>query len=300
MSEYQVLPVRPEDLIGDEALGSKTKFWFRRDGQPWLFKEGREGTGEDWAEKVAAEVARLIGLPAATVELADFQGRRGCASLSFVHPEAGEGLIHGNEILAGMVLGYDRAKKFRQSDHTLENIQTAIRNLFPDKAVHDGVLTILAGYLVLDALIGNTDRHHENWALLWQQVKADNGGINLMLRVAPSFDHASSLGRELQDAKRLNLLRSGAVGGYVRNGKGAIYLGSSDKHGANPLRLAEFGARRFSAYFLPAIRQLERISPSDFRPILDSVPVARMSVVSKDFTFAFLSYTYNALIMLLK
>lgn len=209
MTEYQVLPVRPEDLGGDEALGSKTKFWFRRDGQRWLFKEGREGTGEDWAEKVAAEVARFIDVPAATVEFVDFQGRRGCASLSFVRPEVGEGLIHGNEILAGMVLGYDRARKFRQSDHTLENIQTAIRNLFPDKAMHDGVLTILAGYLVLDALIGNTDRHHENWALLWQQVKAGHGGDNLMLRVAPSFDHASSLGRELQDAKRLNILRSG-------------------------------------------------------------------------------------------
>lgn len=50
--------------------------------------------------------------------------------------------------------------------------------------------------------------------------------------------------------------------------------------------------------FGPAIRQLERISPSDFRPILDSMPVVRMSEVSKD--FAFLSYTYNALITLLK
>jgi hypothetical protein len=38
-----------------------------------------------------------------------------------VDREAGEGLIHGNEVLAGMVLGYDRAKTFPQSDHTLEN-----------------------------------------------------------------------------------------------------------------------------------------------------------------------------------
>lgn len=299
MAEYPVLTVLPDESIGDEALGSKTKFWFRRDEKRWLFKEAREGTGEDWAEKVAAEVAHLFNVPAATVELADFQGRRGCASLSFVNPEAGEGMIHGNEILAGMVLGYDRAKKFHQSDHTLENIQTAINKLFPDQVIHDGVLTTLAGYLVLDALIGNTDRHHENWALLWQQVKTDDG-VNLMLRVAPSFDHASSLGRELQDAKRLNILRTLAVGRYARNGKGAIYLGTSDKHGANPLRLAEFGVRRFPAYFLPALKRLERISPSDFRRILDSVPVVRMSHASKDFTFAYLAYTYEALTKLLK
>ena len=98
MAEYSVLYVRPEEAIGDEALGSKTKFWFRRDGQRWLFKEARDGTGEDWAEKVTAEVASLVGVPAATVDLAEFQGRRGCASLSFVDTDAGEGMIHGNEI----------------------------------------------------------------------------------------------------------------------------------------------------------------------------------------------------------
>lgn len=299
MAEYRVLPVQPEDLIGDEALGSKTKFWFRRDNQDWLFKEVREGTGEDWAEKVAAEVAHLVGVPAATVELAEFQGRRGCASLSFVDRRAGEGLIHGNEILAGMVLGYDRGKRFHQSDHTLENIQLAIQRLFPEKAIHDGVLTTLAGYLVLDALIGNTDRHHENWALLLQQVSND-AGVNLMLRVAPSFDHASSLGRELQDAKRFNLLRSDAVGHYARNGKGAIYLATFDRHGANPLRLVEFGARRFPAYFLPAIRQLTQVAPPDLRRVLDCVPANRMSDASKDFAYAVMAYTYAALKKLLK
>jgi len=299
VAEYRVLTVQPQDLIGDEALGSKTKFWFRRDNQDWLFKEAREGTGEDWAEKVAAEVAHVVGVPAATVELAEFQGRRGCASLSFVDRRAGEGLIHGNEILAGMVLGYDRGKRFHQSDHTLENIQLAIQRLFPEKAMHDGVLTTLAGYLVLDALIGNTDRHHENWALLLQQVRND-AEVNLMLRVAPSFDHASSLGRELQDTKRLNLLRSDAVGRYARNGKGAIYLATFDTHGANPLRLVEFGARRFAEYFVPTIRRLGQVAPPDFRRILNCVPANRMSDASKDFAYAFMAYTYTALKKLLK
>ncbi len=299
MAEYPILQVLPAESIGDEALGSKTKFWIRRDEKRWLFKEAREGTGEDWAEKIAAEVAILLKVSAATVELAEFEGRRGCASLSFVHPEEGEALIHGNEILAGIVLGYDRAKKFHQSDHTLENIEKAICKLFPAEAVHKGVLTNLAGYLVLDALIGNTDRHHENWALLFQLKKVGDAA-DLKLQVAPSFDHASSLGRELLDSRRLNLLRSGAVGEYVRSGQGAIYLGTSDKHGANPLRLVEFGARQFPDYFLPTIRQLKRRSISDLQQVLNPVPAARMSETSKDFTKAFLAYTYEALTNLIE
>jgi hypothetical protein len=299
VADYAIFPVRPEDVIDDEALGSKTKFWFRRDGRRWLFKEARDTTGEDWAEKVAAEVAHLVGIPAATVELAEFEGRRGCASLSFVDREAGEGLIHGNEILAGMVFGYDRTKTFHQSDHTLDNIQAAIRKLFPDKGTHDSILTTLAGYMVLDGLIGNTDRHHENWALLLRQVKSDKG-VSMILGVAPSFDHASSLGRELQDAKRLNLVRSGAVGRYVRNGRGAIYLATTDRNGANPLRLAEISARREHAYFAPSLGLLEQVKPTDFREIVNRVPVVRMSEASKDFVIAFLSYTYQALAKLPK
>src|SRR5260370_26592245 len=84
-----------------EQLGSKEKFWFRITGdeQPWLFKFTREGTGEDWSEKIASEVAKLLGVPAADVELAQFMGKRGCASRSFVRTKQGFELIHGSEVL---------------------------------------------------------------------------------------------------------------------------------------------------------------------------------------------------------
>lgn len=114
-----------------EQLGSKPKFGVLMDDRRWLFKEARANTGEDWAEKAAAEVAKVIGINATSVELADYGGRRGCLSLNFVDVEAGEALIHGNEILARRVTGYDKSKNFLQSDHTPENIDSAIRGLIP-------------------------------------------------------------------------------------------------------------------------------------------------------------------------
>ena len=71
---YEVIEVHLEDLVGDETLGSKPKFWFSRGKERWLFKEARESTGEDWAEKIAAEVASVLMIPAAKVELAEFNG----------------------------------------------------------------------------------------------------------------------------------------------------------------------------------------------------------------------------------
>jgi len=96
---FPIIDITADPVVSDEQLGSKSKFWISRDNEKWLFKEARASTGEDWAEKIASEVARLIGLNAARVELAVYAERRGCLSLSFVLED--ENLVHGNEILAG-------------------------------------------------------------------------------------------------------------------------------------------------------------------------------------------------------
>ncbi|MBX7246194.1 MAG: hypothetical protein K1X53_11910, partial [Candidatus Sumerlaeaceae bacterium] len=118
---YPIFQFDAVDLERDETLGNKVKYWFRRGDERWLYKEGRENTGEDWSEKLGSEIASLLDIPAARVELAEYAGKRGCASLSFVNPKEGALLIHGNEVLAGQVLGYDKDKVFHQSDHTLDN-----------------------------------------------------------------------------------------------------------------------------------------------------------------------------------
>lgn len=294
MPEFPILEVDPASVIGDEALGSKPKFWFRNGDFKYLFKEARDNTGEDWAEKIAAEAAHLIDMPAAQVELAVFQGRRGCASKSFINEAQGDALIHGNEILAGVLLGYKRDKRFRQSDHTLDNIASAIRKLLPDSAVHDHVLRVLAEYIIFDALISNTDRHHENWALVFK-IEQREGLPHSRMDVAPSFDHASSLGRELLDDRRRAILNAKRIPHYVRNGHGGIYLGVEDARGANPLRLAEFGARRFPKFFSDGLERVAAIQLDALEGIVDRVPDSRMSHDAKDFVKALLRFNVESL-----
>jgi hypothetical protein len=175
-------------------MGSKEKFWFRESGElpEWLFKYPQANTGQHWAEKIAAEIAETLDILNAKVELAVFQGVRGCASESFARE--GRELFHGNQVLAGQVLGYDPSKQFRQSDHTLSNIFKALERVFPSPEGARVAKESIARYLMLDAVIGNTDRHHENWGILRKRTP---GGWTEI--VAPSFDHASSLGRELLD-----------------------------------------------------------------------------------------------------
>lgn len=292
MTTYPIISI-PLAARGDtEPLGSKAKFWVTLDGQPWLFKQARENTGEDWAEKVAAELAKLIGTDAADVELAEFSGRIGCVCKSFIDRASGESLVHGNEVLEGQLTGYDREKRFKQADHTLDNIVRAIQGVFKDRNA-DTVLARLARYVVLDALIANTDRHHENWGL---RLGFDADRNVYLTAVAPSFDHASSLGRELLDQKRSQLLANSGVAKYVASGRGGIFISAEDKRGANPLELVRMGSAKYPDHFRGSLLALANVKKSDIRTIIDQIPEQRASPVAKDFAYAVLCHSLDQLL----
>lgn len=310
---YPVFEVDPDSVVADEQLGSKDKFWFEHDGRQWLFKEARiirsplgdVVTGEDWAEKAAAEIARLIDVQAAHVELAVYEGKRGCASLNFL-PDRSVHLEHGNEILGGRVLGYDRTKRQKQTDHTIDNIVAAVRKMFDEPAANV-VLSQLASYLVLDALICNTDRHHENWGLFWRVLRTDEPVedwdkpvLVKQYDVAPSFDHASSLGRELLDERRDRILTEKRMASYVRNGHGGIYWRSTDRKGANPLRLTVSATGLYPEYFLGAIENLAAQPVTVIQEVIDEIPDSRISEFGRRFAKEVLAFTYMALIRLRK
>jgi len=83
--EYPIYDVPVLDKLQVEQMGSKPKFWYvdPTSQNLWLFKYARKNTGEDWAEKIASEIAALLCLPHARVELATCQQSRGIISLDF-------------------------------------------------------------------------------------------------------------------------------------------------------------------------------------------------------------------------
>lgn len=297
-----VLQVDPAQIVRDEQLGSKSKFWYANEqGERWLFKFAREITpggelaGEDWAEKLGAEIASALGIPSAHVELAECQGRRGSSSRLFLNSES-ESLVHGNEILAGMIDGYDQNKKQHQQDHTLDNVVLAFEKLLgPLTSLRTTILSRLSEYFVLDALIGNTDRHHENWGVT---LPIDMAVAEVPIKVAPSFDHASSLGRELPDTRRLQFLEEGRIESYVRGGRGGIYIKNSDKKGANPLELVQYGLQKYPELFRPALAKVAGAEVERLCSLIDAVPSTRMTDASRQFAKEFLRCSHQKLTQL--
>jgi hypothetical protein len=169
--KFSIFEIPLESPESEEAMGTKEKFWFRHEKLGLcLYKKARQNTGEDWSEKIVSELCKLIKLPHAEYELAIFNNEKGTISPSFL-PENGS-LIPGNEILAKIFLDYPQDIK-DLSQHTLNNIFRVFNNssvdLSRDWILLEGIesaIDTFIGYLLLDAWIGNSDRHHENWAFI--------------------------------------------------------------------------------------------------------------------------------------
>ena len=198
-------------ISGVEVLGTKPKRWLVKPytDERWLMKDAtfntsREGLtyrkGDDWAERVAYGVAGAMGLPVARVELcvrsSSEQIVYGTICRSVL--DVGQDLVHGNALLAEQdvfVTSRDRGP------YTVEAIHGALEGCQLPAGTLGGASAwkVFVGYLVLDALIGNTDRHDKNWAA----IVSDSGSV-----LAPTFDHASSLGFLLSDREKRERLLS--------------------------------------------------------------------------------------------
>jgi hypothetical protein len=277
-----------------EPIGSKEKFWFRdpADQSLWLFKLARAGTGEDWSEKSAAELAELLGLPHADVELAQHERAPGIATKDFTADQLHGDLVHGNEVLFHLDPTYPREREYRVPEHTLDAVRCALEQSFvhlPTWTWPDGVTTpwdAFIGYLMLDALIGNTDRHHQNWGLLAPSRRAGHPAT-----LAPTFDHASSLGRELDDTERMRRLTTKDMRSnlrtYAAKARSALY----DTGHNQPLGPCEAFAR--AAATSPAagrvwLTRLRSVTPGAMSALVARVPGPTMSVPARHFALALL------------
>ena len=285
---YDIVEVKPNWFYGHEEMGSKTKLWYSYAGNRWLFKFPRPNTGEHWAEKIAEQVASVLGILHAEVELARFREKRGSVTRSFAR--GGRILYHGNQLLGKVVQNYDSEKKRHQSDHTVDSILQAVRTVFINAKDEKSAIIRIAEYMILDALIGNTDRHHENWGILRRRV-----GDRWKDFVAPSFDHASSLGRELKDERRDRYMAEEQVGWYSERARGAIYWLGNEKRAPSPLELVRQAHLRYPDSMNPGLRKLEKLDVRRLSDLVKRVPEDWMTLSERSFAIALMKYNLEKL-----
>lgn len=266
----------------DEPMGKPGKRWLSDPaGLRWLWKPVTEqhdpagdfAKGEDWAEKLTAELARLLDVPAAVAELAVLRDRPGVIVANVAPP--GWDLVHGNELLVAVVDGYGAETRQEVPGYNLDAIDTAFTDFSvgpPPGPTGGDAMSVFVWYLALDALIANTDRHHTNWGVLHH---VDDGAMTL----CPSYDHATSLGFQLSDDARRRLLdQPGGVPAFARRARSRPFEG---RPGLAELLRAGLVLRPDAAGRVGDA--LGRLGVAEIVALVDRLPEVRMSQVCRRF-----------------
>ncbi len=166
--------------------GTSTQEWVieKSTGTIGLFKKRKDtDVTDNISEKLASDIASIIGIQCAKIDLATRRGDIGLISYK-INSDI-EILEEGINYISKIYPCYNRDTLIDEDSnekYSLEIILKSIEGL--------GLEKDLFKIFIFDCIIGNSDRHHSNWATL----RNDKG-----IRICPIYDNASSLCSYIKD-----------------------------------------------------------------------------------------------------
>ena len=160
-----------------EGSGRSEKIWLQsKDQKIGLFKfpkfdpETKIITTEHVSEHIAHQLGVLLNVETAEVDLGTYQGRIGC--MSYLLNKPNEAIIEGAVFISGLHPDYDMDE--------MQELESGRYYCLDYKWMQ---------MMIFDFLIGNTDRHQNNWAILIKSVNDEKSELD----ACPLYDNGSSL-----------------------------------------------------------------------------------------------------------
>ena len=149
-----------------------------------LFKENRDYKTEFWSEIVASKIGQYLGFKVLDYNIAKQGDKVGCISRSMLLE--GERLVEGINLLTGFDNTYNPENKSSYSLYTFNFIKEALCFWGLSNNIEDIINTI-----IFDAIIGNSDRHQENWGFIApyrEQEFTENEAIGILQKLKDKFN----------------------------------------------------------------------------------------------------------------
>ncbi|MGA1843385.1 MAG: hypothetical protein ACMUIS_02345 [bacterium] len=163
-------------------------FKLSRSWCPWQF----------WSEIIAYRLGLIIGVevPPSHIALSNRYNEPKAtygALIEWFYDDKKDLYIEGGQLMVGIIEGYDRQ---RGTQHNFSDIARIFRKL-PEFIDH------WSGVLTLDCLMGNTDRHQDNWGIILKDAKIKmkrskrKSLFSSTTLFSPAFDNGTALGYEI-------------------------------------------------------------------------------------------------------
>lgn len=184
----------------------------------YMFKLSSDRAAEQfWAEIIAYEIGQLLGVTVPPAYAAFDSEREQCGVIiEWFYKQGMAEFFSAGNFCTSFIDGFDRDKG-RQ-----HNLETAI--LFNSTTVGGDHLYGIWEMLLFDVVIGNTDRHQDNWGLLLagyrnpdREFRRTRERFRAEWGFAPWFDNGTSLGYEIPPNK-FKQWRDDALERYILRG----------------------------------------------------------------------------------
>ncbi len=170
---YQVIDIpvagdAPKDFIRVYEFGEGIRKDFKKTWPAHIAKVGHKWYPiESVTEHMLNRIGSELGLNVAESRLMIAGNQVRFLSKYFLNPHVT--LVHGAEIFAGYLGDREFVEEIENKGlardyYTFEFAENAIKSMFPDQG--DEIMQEFVKMLVLDAIIGNNDRHFYNWGVI--------------------------------------------------------------------------------------------------------------------------------------
>lgn len=241
-----------------------------------MFKYEKENydCSEACSEKMAYEIAKILNYSCAKIELAyDDDSNLGVLNYYFTKDNS----LH-NDFVAYL----NNNKKDRKYFYTIKNIKCILDNL--DKKLFKDFIKIM----IFDALIGEQDRHEENWGITEYNGK---------YFISPLYDNGASLLREFQNdntfQKYYNHIKD--FDKYIKRSRTYIYKENSNEKYKH-FELIEYLLYNYPSYVLPELENLKKLSDVIIKNIVKKIPDELLTEMHKKYIIDYVVKRRNILL----
>lgn len=232
------------------------------------FKYEMYNCSESCSEKMSYEIAKVLDYPCAHIELArDRRGKMGILNYLFIDKEKEE----HHDAIDFINKGENEEKEY----YTIENIKKCLDNI--DEKLFTDFLKIM----VFDALVGETDRHAENWG-----ITKDSVGY----RLSPLYDNGTNLLRTFKNEEYAKKYYSGVrpFDIYIKRAESLIFKDDHSKH-YKLHELIQYLYTKYPEQITNEIKNLEKLTADKICKIVNKIPDELLTEQHKKFIIIYLN-----------
>ncbi len=213
------------------------------------------------------EIAKILGYKCARIELAqDEDGVIGVLNYLFI---AIGSIEHMDAVSYLNIHDSDRPKYY-----TISNIKKTLDEL--DTKLFNDFIKIM----VFDALVGEQDRHEENWGI--EQ-------INGKYKISPLYDNGCNLLRNFKDELYADAYYTGIkdFDAYINKSKTIIYKEDNKKQYKH-FELIKYLNDNYRDIVQLEIRNLNKLTDDTIKEIVEKIPDDLLTIIHKEYIIKYL------------